>query len=77
MTTATDMFDKYLAAEVAILAGKEFRLGERTLRREDLSEIRKGRIEWEMRVAAEVRAAAGTTGLSIGSATFSVARMGP
>jgi len=73
MTTATDMLAKYLAAEQAILEGKEARLGDRLLKMEDLIEIRDGRKEWEARVAAESRQAAGTP--SLGGATFAVARM--
>lgn len=73
MTTATDMLVKYLAAEQAILEGKEARLGDRVLRMEDLAEIRKGRQEWEARVNAESRQAIEAP--SLGGATFSVARL--
>jgi hypothetical protein len=73
MTTATDMLAKYLAAELAILEGKEARLGDRSLKMEDLLEIRNGRKEWEALVAGESRQAAGTPAL--GGATFAVARM--
>lgn len=74
MSAATDMLAKYLAAEQAILEGKEARLGDRMLRMEDLAEVRNGRKEWETRVAAEARAASGA-GNAIGGATFSVARL--
>lgn len=73
MTTATDMLAKYLAAELAILEGKEARFGDRLLKMEDLLEVRNGRKEWEARVAAESRQTAGTPAL--GGATFAVARM--
>lgn len=53
MTTATDMLAKYLAAEVAILEGKEVRLGDRSLKTEDLDKVVAGRREWERRVALE------------------------
>lgn len=53
MSTATDMLAKYLAAEQAILSGKEHRWGDRALTMEDLAEIRKGRQEWETRVSNE------------------------
>lgn len=59
MSTATDMLSAYLAAEAALLLGKETRLGDRVLRHEDLPEIRLGRKEWETRVATEQRSAAG------------------
>lgn len=73
MTTTTDMLAKYLAAEQALLEGKEARLGDRLLRMEDLAEIRKGRQEWETRVNAESRQAAAAP--SLGGATYSVARL--
>lgn len=73
MTTAADMLAKYLAAEQAILEGKEARLGDRLLRLEDLAEIRKGRQEWEQRVAAEGRRSASVP--SLGGSTFSLARL--
>ena len=72
MTTATDMLAAYLAAESAILAGKEVRWSDgRHLRREDLAEIRHGRQEWEARVNAESATAAGQP--SFGGRTFAVA----
>lgn len=73
MTTATDMLAKYLAAEQAILEGKEVRMGDRHLRMEDLAEVRRGRQEWEARANAEARQAARSP--SLGGATFSVARL--
>ena len=57
MTTlaeAQSMVSAYLAAEQAILQGKEVRLGgsgvDRFLRHEDLQMVRQGRQEWERRV---------------------------
>lgn len=73
MTTSTVMRDAYIAAETAILLGKEASLGDRRLRYEDLAEIRAGRKEWEARVAAENGKAAKAP--TIGGLTFSVARM--
>lgn len=54
MSTATDMLAAYQAAELALLKGKETMLGDRRLKFEDLAEIRKGRMEWEQRVADEL-----------------------
>ena len=71
MSTATDMLAAYLAAETAILQGKELRFMDRWLRREDLEWVIKGRKEWESKVAAETTAAAGVT--SFGSARYAVA----
>ncbi len=70
MTIATDMLDKYMDAERAILDGKTVSFGGRSLTMENLPEIRKGRQEWEARVKAE------TTGpaASIGGLRYSVAR---
>ncbi len=50
---AIDMLAHYIAYETAILEGKEVQFGDRTLCKEDLAEIRKGRREWEQRVMAE------------------------
>lgn len=77
MSTATEMLAKYMAAELAILEGKEAQLGDRRVRLEDLAEIRAGRKEWESRVASEQRQAGGSSGLAIGGATFSIPRFGP
>ncbi len=73
MTTATDMLAKYLAAEAAILEGKEVRFGERILRMEDLNRVIAGRQEWEARVQAENARAGGAARQSIGGATFVLA----
>ncbi|HEX7113205.1 MAG TPA: primosomal replication protein PriB/PriC domain protein [Mizugakiibacter sp.] len=59
MSTATDMLQKYHDAEAAILGGQEVQWGDRRLKLADLAEVRAGRAEWERKVAAEQRAAAG------------------
>lgn len=69
----TEMLAKYLDAEAALLEGKEARFGDRLLRMEDLAEIRKGRQEWEQRVASGNAAAAGRKtfgGLGVSLANF-------
>lgn len=73
MTTATDMLAQYLAAESALMQGQEVTFDGRTLRRADLAEIRKGRLEWEKRVNAENSAKVGAP--TIGGLNYSVARM--
>lgn len=73
MTTATDMLQKYLAAEAAVLEGKEARIGDRTFRSEDLVQIIAGRREWEAKVAAENCRQRG--GAAIGGMSFAVARL--
>jgi len=72
MTTATDMYDRYLQAEQAVLEGKTVKFGERLLGMEDLSEIRAGRKEWERKVSAE---AAGAAAPRFGGLSYSVGRM--
>lgn len=72
MSTATDMLQKYLTAEQALLEGKEVSLGDRRLRMEDLPAIRAGRQEWEQRVAAEAATARRVP--TIGGLTFKLAR---
>ncbi len=67
MSTATDMLDLYIAAEKAVLSGKSYTIAGRALTRENLSEIREGRQEWERRVANEQARTSG------GSSTYSVA----
>ncbi|MHB0925877.1 MAG: hypothetical protein ACYC1F_05180 [Gallionellaceae bacterium] len=53
MTTATEMLAKYMAAESAVLEGKDVSFGDRRLGMVDLPDIRAGRKEWENRVAQE------------------------
>lgn len=65
------MLAKYLAAETAILEGKEVKFNDRTLRMEDLNMVIAGRKEWQQRVAQEAGAAAGRP--SIGGIGFSLA----
>lgn len=48
---AQTMLTLYIEAEQAVLKGKRARLGDRELTREDLGEIRAGRIEWENTIA--------------------------
>lgn len=48
---AQSMLTLYLEAEQAVLKGKRAKLGDRELTREDLGEIRAGRIEWENTIA--------------------------
>jgi hypothetical protein len=48
---AQSMVTLYLEAEQAVLRGKRAKLADRELTREDLGEIRAGRIEWENTVA--------------------------
>lgn len=55
MSTATDMLQKYLDAETAILSGQTVRFGERVLTRANLIEVQQGRREWERKVANEQR----------------------
>ena len=59
MSTATTMLANYIAAETAVLKGKEYNMGGRKLSYEDLSEIRAGRQEWQAKVDAETATADG------------------
>lgn len=61
MSTATDMLQKYIDAETAILAGQAFKWGDQQLTRADLAEIRAGRAEWQRRVNSENALTAGRT----------------
>jgi hypothetical protein len=62
MSTATDMRDAYIAAELAVLSGQSFSISGRTLTRSNLAEIRAGRREWEQKARDEASAAAGRRG---------------
>ncbi len=53
MSTASDLLAKYLAAEMAILDGQSFRMGERMLTMADLEVVRRERANLERRVQAE------------------------
>jgi hypothetical protein len=70
MTTAQSMLAQYLEAEAAVLSGKSIAFNGRTLTNENLSEIRKGRKEWESRVASESGRGCGIGGLSYSVARF-------
>jgi hypothetical protein len=59
MTTAQQMLEKYIEAELAVLDGRSVTFGGRNLTMVDLSQIRDGRKEWERRVNAEAQAANG------------------
>lgn len=71
--TASEMLAKYLAAEAAVLQGREMQFEGRRVSRSDLPDIIKGRKEWEQRVIAERRQASGAP--TIGGLGFSVARL--
>lgn len=73
MTTATEMLDKYLAAEQALLDGKSVSFKGRTLSYENLPEIRAGRMEWEARVKSE-QASPAVKSKQIGGLSVAVAR---
>lgn len=73
MTQATDMLAAYLAAETAVLQGKEVWFGGRRQSMEDLPAIRAGRQEWERRAQAEAQQT--TSGRSQGGlGNYGVAR---
>lgn len=56
MSTATEMRDRYIAAEAAILDGQSYDFGNgKRVTLADLAEVRKGRAEWERAVATESR----------------------
>ena len=75
MTTATDMLSKYMAAESAVLEGRDVSFGDRRLSMADLPDIRAGRKEWEGRVAAEAQTASRVP--TIGGLEVKVANFNP
>lgn len=60
--TAQDMVDRYMAAEIAVLDGKETMFNGRKMVMSDLADIQKGRLFWERRVAAQQAAVIGRPG---------------
>lgn len=71
MSTATDMLQKYLDAETAILSGQTVRFGERLLTRANLIEVQQGRREWERKVSAETRIVGGGSAIRFQTPDFS------
>lgn len=67
MSQATDMLSAYIAAEQAVLNGRSYTWGDRTLTRADLDQIQNGRREWQRIVDAEARTAAGRKGPALAS----------
>lgn len=66
MSTATDMLAAYQAAELAVLKGLSYRIGDLSLTRANLPEIIAGREGWERRVADErARAAGASPGIAL------------
>lgn len=49
------MLNLYIEAEIAVLGGQSFRMGERQLTRADLEQIKAGRREWQAAVDALAR----------------------
>lgn len=55
MSTPQEMLAHYTAAEVAVLGGQRFRIGDRDVTMADIEQIRAGRREWQLRVDNEGR----------------------
>ena len=77
MSNATDMLAAYQAAELAVLKGLSYRIGDLQLTRANLAEIIAGRNDWQRAVNRELAAAAGQRGpLSVHVSDFSCGRGG-
>ena len=75
MSIATDTLAQYQAAELAVLKGLTYRIGDLQLTRANLNEIIAGRQEWQRAVNAENAAAAGQRGpLSVHVSDFNHGR---
>ena len=76
LTQAQTILDQYIAAETAVLEGKEISFGtggsDRRWKSEDLAEIRKGRQEWQTTVNTLTARAAATP--TFGGISYSRAR---
>lgn len=63
-----NMIDIYVNAEVAVLKGKSYTIGGRSLTRENLKEIREGRHEWEQKLSSNISRSRGRMpGVSLGN----------
>lgn len=67
MSYATEMRDRYIAAELAILDGQSYDFGGKRLTMADLQVVKDGRLEWERRVANEQRGRMGAVANLSGS----------
>jgi hypothetical protein len=59
LAQAQTRLDEYLAAEVAVLAGQSYKIGEREMRRANLAEIQAGIKIWDQRVVEKAATSAG------------------
>ena len=57
------IIDEYIEAERALLKGKSKTINGRSVTRENLQEIRAGRIEWEQKLARQQARQAGVNSL--------------
>lgn len=65
-----DMIDLYTKAEKAVLSGQSYSISGRSLTRADIAQIRKGRHEWEQKLAShDMRSRGGTNNHSLASWT--------
>lgn len=71
MTTATEMLNLYIDAEAKVLQGQEVMMNGRKMTRANLTEIRKGRQEWQQRVNAEQQAQRGQSSFAYADFTNS------
>jgi hypothetical protein len=58
-TEIQEVIDEYIKAERAVLKGKSYTIGARSLSRENLPDIREGRQEWEQKLATSTARSAG------------------
>lgn len=56
------MIQRYTEAELAVLDGKSIRFNGQEMTMENLSEIRKGRQEWERRLSSSINTRRGKPG---------------
>ena len=60
-----NMIDRYAAAELSVLEGKSITFNGQQMTLENLSEIRKGRQEWERRLASLLAQSSGRPGYKL------------
>lgn len=59
------MIQRYIDAEAAVLEGKSITFNGQQMAYENLSEIRKGRQEWERRLATVIQQGQGRSGFKL------------
>jgi len=64
MSNATDMLDLYIKAEKAVLSNQSYTVDGQSVTKANLTEIRKGKNQWQRVVNSEMAASQGGSSMS-------------